>query len=67
VDKKWFMSAEEVAALQSRGQTAIVERGSFGIDRGRFDLTTALAWAAVGIPIAWGVWTTAGNVAALFR
>lgn len=67
VDKKWFMSAEEVAALQSRGQTAIVERGSFGIDRGRFDLTAVLAWAAVGIPIAWGVWTTAGNVAALFR
>lgn len=67
LNKKWFMSAQDVAALQSKGQAAVIERGSFGIDRGRFDLTAALAWAAVGIPLAWGVWTTMQNVAALFR
>jgi MFS family permease len=67
LDKKWFMSADELAVLQSRGQATIVETGSFGIARGRFDLAAALAWAAVGVPIAWGVWTTAQNVARLFR
>ncbi|MEQ1607887.1 MAG: OFA family MFS transporter [Hyphomonadaceae bacterium] len=67
LDKKWFMSAEEVATLQSKGRAVGVESGTHGIDRGRFDLTVALAWAAVGIPIVWGVWTTMQNVAALFR
>jgi hypothetical protein len=26
-----------------------------------------LAWAAVGIPILWGIWVTLAKVAALFR
>jgi hypothetical protein len=66
LEKKWFMPADEVAALQASGQAAIVETGSFNIGRGQFDLAAALAWAAVGVPIAWGVWTTAQNVAKLF-
>ncbi len=66
LDKKWFMSPEEVAALQSKGKAAVVTAGSYGIDRGRFDLSAALAWAAVGIPLAWGVWTTLVKTLALF-
>lgn len=65
---RWFMSAEEVAKLQANGATLTqVQSGSFGIDRGRFDLTAALAWAMVGIPLAWGVWTTLQKTAALFN
>lgn len=66
LDKKWFMSPKEVASLQSRGQAMEVKTGSYGIDRGRFDLSAALAWAAVGIPLAWGVWTTLIKTLALF-
>lgn len=66
--EKWFMSADEVAALQAKGvQAGEIRSGSFGIGRGRFDLTAALAWAAVGIPLAWGVWTTLLKTAALFN
>ncbi|RDD68893.1 OFA family MFS transporter [Paracoccus versutus] len=67
LDEKWFMKSEEVAALQAGEATAgQVQSGSFGIDRGRFDLPAMLAWAAVGIPLAWGVWTTIMKTAALF-
>src|SRR5690606_3476727 len=67
LDEKWFMKPEEVAALQAGEATAgEVQSGSFGIDRGRFDLPAMLAWAAVGIPLAWGVWTTIMKTAALF-
>ena len=68
LDDKWFMKPEEVAALQAKTASAdaILEHGSFGIDRGRFDLTTLLAWAAVGIPALWGAWYTLVKTAALF-
>lgn len=68
LDEKWFMAPEELAALQAREhKTAEVRSGSFGIDRGRFDLPALLAWAAVGLPLAWGVWMTAQKTAALFH
>ncbi len=62
-----FMKDSEVAALQARSRAGAVETGSFGIGAGAFDLTSALAWAAVGIPIAWGVWITLSNALVLFR
>lgn len=40
--------------------------GSFGIGTGGFDLKAALAWAAVGIPLLWGVWVTIKSSLALF-
>lgn len=68
LDEKWFMKPEELAALQAREhKTAEVRSGSFGIDRGRFDLLALAAWAAVGLPLAWGVWMTAQKTAALFH
>jgi hypothetical protein len=67
--KKWFMKEEEVAALQAhdREAAARVKAGSFGIGGGTFDLTAMLAWAAVGIPLAWGVWITLEKALILFE
>jgi len=68
VASKWFMSAEDMAQLQSQKlKAAAVKSGAFGIDRGRFDAQAALAWAAVGIPILWGVWVTIQNSAKIFQ
>jgi MFS family permease len=52
LSSRWFMPDDEVAALQARVPTGIV--GSMGIGQWRLDATSALAWLAVGIPIAWG-------------
>jgi MFS family permease len=40
---------------------------SYGIGRGGFDAKAALAWATVGIPLAWGVWKTLENAAKIFQ
>ncbi|TNM65268.1 OFA family MFS transporter [Aliirhizobium smilacinae] len=64
---KWFMSDEEVASLQAKTAAASAgTTGSFGIGTGGFDLKAALAWAAVGIPLLWGVWVTIKSSLALF-
>jgi MFS family permease len=64
---KWFMSDAEVAALQAKSAAAQAgPTGSFGIGKGGLDAKAALAWAAVGIPILWGVWMTLQKTAALF-
>ncbi|WP_440310329.1 MFS transporter small subunit, partial [Klebsiella pneumoniae] len=34
---------------------------------GGLDAKAALAWAAVGIPILWGVWVTVQQAVVLFR
>ncbi|MEI4481660.1 MULTISPECIES: OFA family MFS transporter [unclassified Phyllobacterium] len=65
---KWFMSDAEVAALQAK--TKVVEAGtsgSFGIGHGGLDAKAAIAWAAVGIPILWGVWVTIKQAIILFQ
>ncbi|WP_421708607.1 OFA family MFS transporter [Algihabitans sp.] len=66
LDKKWFMSAEELAALQAQDRSTPVRSGSYGIGRGRFDLPAILAWMAVGLPLTWGVWATLQKTLALF-
>jgi MFS family permease len=58
VDSKWYMSQDEVAKLQAANAGAGGTTGSFGIGKGGFDLQAALFWAFVGIPLAWGIWTT---------
>ncbi len=65
LDRKWFMSDEEVAALQPVPATA-TQAGSQGIGAWRLDATAILAWLAVGIPIAWGVWITLKSALVLF-
>jgi MFS family permease len=64
---KWYMSQEEVAALQAKTAAANSgPTGSFGIGKGGFDAKALVAWAVVGIPILWGVWITLQKTAALF-
>jgi MFS family permease len=67
VDPRWWMKDEAVAALQTKSQAATATAGSMGIGRWRLDATSTLAWLAVGIPIAWGVWITLANALVLFR
>ncbi len=68
LDKKWFMSETEVAAMQAKVTVADTtgNGGSFGIGRGGFDAPALLAWAVVVLPILWGVWITLQKSAALF-
>jgi MFS family permease len=68
VDAKWYMSQEEVAKLQAANAQAAAgaPSGSFGIGKGGLDLQAALFWAFVGIPLAWGIWTTLKNAARIF-
>jgi len=69
LDRKWFMKDDEVAALQAKTQATAeaADIGTMGIGRWHLDVTSILAWLAVGIPIAWGVWITLSNALVLFR
>ena len=68
VDHKWNMSPDEVARYQAelaRNESAI-QHGSFGIGRGGLDAKSALFWAFVGVPLAWGVWKTLESAVKIF-
>jgi MFS family permease len=64
VPHKWFMPDADVLARQERPAPPAPDRSSrtAGISVG-----SVLAWAAVSIPILWGVWITLAKVSALFR
>jgi MFS family permease len=68
VDPKWHMSADEVARLQaaSAKTAAAVQHGSFGIGKGGLDLSAALFWLFVSIPLGWGVWKTLESAIKIF-
>ena len=66
VARKWFMSEDEVRALQTQSSAATSGSGSFGIGTGGLDRKAALAWLAVGIPIFWGVWITLQSAIRIF-
>jgi hypothetical protein len=64
---KWFMKEGDVAALQANAAAGQAqEGGSFGIGRGGLGARPALAWLAVGLPIAWGAWITLQKTFSLF-
>jgi len=69
VNPKWFMSQEAVAKLQAASARSAtdVPSGSFGIGKGGLDWQAAVFWAFVGIPLAWGVWTTLKATVAIFQ
>ncbi len=62
VAAKWFMtpSVQPTAA-------PVASRVETGVDAGGFSAVTLLAWLAVGLPIAWGVWITLSKALVLFR
>lgn len=68
VDPKWHMSRDEQARLlaESAKSQAGVQHGSFGIGTGGLDVSAALFWAFVSIPLAWGVWMTLQNAIKMF-
>ena len=70
VDAKHFMSDEELAhekkLAHERAVAAEVGSGS-GQGAATSSLTVILAWAAVGIPLAWGVYKTLINVGKFFH
>lgn len=62
VAAKWFMipSAQQAAAPVASRQGAYVDAGGLSV-------ISILAWLAVGVPIAWGVWITLSKSLVLFR
>jgi MFS family permease len=66
LDKKWFMSEEEVAALQAKLKSR-AEAVASAVASSGFDIKALLAWAAVGIPLAWGIWITLEKALVLFK
>lgn len=66
VDKKWMMKEDDVAKLQATSALPSGPIGGHGIGLGELDLKAALAWLAVGIPLAWGVWKTLESALRIF-
>ncbi|HEX3339036.1 MAG TPA: OFA family MFS transporter [Pseudolabrys sp.] len=66
VNKKWYMTAEEVAKLQAATAKTTASTGSYGIGFGGLDAKAAAFWAFVGIPLAWGVWKTLESAIKIF-
>jgi MFS family permease len=62
VNPRWWMPAD-TAPVAGAGPV----HGSFGIGYGGITIGALLAWACVGIPIAWGVWITLDKALILFR
>jgi len=71
VDPKYFMTDEELAeekrlAHERAAATAVTGTGVAASAAASSPVTLALAWAAVGIPLAWGVYKTLLSAAKLF-
>ena len=70
VADKWFMSDAELAQEKRLAHEKAAAVNSTGTSNGRPDSVSpavvALAWAAVGIPLAWGVYRTLLSVLKLF-
>jgi hypothetical protein len=68
---KWFMSDEELAEERrlAHERASAAEAGTaVAVDTAPTPpLKVALAWAAVGIPLAWGVYQTLISVAKFFH
>jgi MFS family permease len=61
---RWFMTPGELERLQELRPSAA--EGSLGIGLGGLSGPVVLAWLCVLVPIAWGVWMTLSQTAALF-
>ncbi len=62
VAERWYMR-DDATTQQAQG----VADGSFGIGRGGLTASAAVAWACVGIPLAWGIYVTLSKALVLFR
>ena len=66
VDPKWLIPEREVTADEAAHSIPSGPIGEHGVGHGRFDLKAALVWAAVGVPLAWGVIQTFEKVPEIF-
>ena len=67
VSEHLYMTDKEVASHQAKRHAVVAgATSSFGIGRGGLDMKAFLAWAAIGIPIAWGAWITLKSALVLF-
>jgi MFS family permease len=68
---KWFMKEDEVKAFQAgyvaAGFAAGVKNIAADVPQKTTSLGAILAWAAVGIPLVWGIWITLEKALALFQ
>jgi hypothetical protein len=65
--QKWFMSDEQVAALQTAAPPhAHAQSPKSELQKAEASASVPLAWLAVGIPIAWGIWVTLQSALVLF-
>jgi MFS family permease len=68
VTAKWLMAHEDVAALQASAKAEAGATASGGIGMGGgVNGTSIVAWAAVCIPLAWGVWKTLESAIKIFQ
>ncbi len=71
LDDKWFMTDEELSeerrlAHEKAAAAELVRGEEPGSDDAVGPMVVAFAWAAVGIPLAWGVYRTLQSVAKFF-
>ena len=66
VRAKWHIEEEDGINLAVSGKT-LGSKGAYGIGRGGPDAKAFIAWALVGLPLAWGVWKTLENAAKIFQ
>jgi len=64
--QKWFMADEQVVALQTAQHAAPSPAPALGLAAPPAGTMVILAWIAVGIPIAWGIWVTLKSAFVLF-
>lgn len=66
VDEKYFMTDAELEAVRSEGHEKVSPEKVAVVDTNKHAFIMLLAWAAVGIPIAYGIWSTAQKAWSLF-
>jgi hypothetical protein len=69
VNQKYFMTEDELAEERrlAHDRAVAAEVTGAGTAATSSTATVVLAWAAVGIPLAWGVWQTLISAAKLFN
>ena len=70
LDNKWFMTDAELAEEKRLAHDKAVSNELHRVEGGGSDAVSpavvAFAWAAVGLPLAWGVYRTLLSVAKFF-
>jgi hypothetical protein len=67
VDPKHYMTQEQLDADVKPGMVVSSADGTIGLTGSRTRWIIPIAWAAVWIPILWGVWMTLQKAAVLFK